>query len=590
MRKNIYYIFASALALSSCSFLDPLENGSFNEDNYQDYPRIIRGFIDKAYNLRPSTYYASEFIGTDAISDNAVFRVQSDGVRVFSLGGGNISSNPFSTVWTRGYEAINYCNLFLEDNLGLNTHYLLDSESDEALKRSLQGDAYALRAWYHYDLLRFFGGMTSDGQLLGVPLMTSATKIEEADPSELRRATFEETVLQILEDCDSAYAYLPLNNRDYPGDKTYATPVLGSVRYRCFDQVAIDGLRAMTWLLWASPAFNPEGDLERYKNAALYASRVIRHKLDKESQLGFDPYASFSWGDINSPELVLPTNVGTSGIEEKFYPYGFGGNAYIAPTQELVNAFPMANGYPISDSRSGYDPSKPYEGRDPRFYSTIYYNGSSIKRNTNSELMYTFETSVGAKDSPGQLSTSPTSYYVKKYTYTGYNPYDASPVRGYRTVFLMRWEQMCLIFAEAASKAYGPLDASAHGLSARDALAYLRARKTTDGADGLGKDGDPYLDECAASEEKFEALVKNEWRVVTCFEGVRYFNLRRWSSPGDLSGVNTTVHGAQVSGDGSFSTFEIETRKYPSLWNPLPSTEVRKCANLRQNAGWENWK
>lgn len=590
MKKNILYISAAFLALNSCSFLDPLENGSYNEDNYREYPKIIRGFVDKAYNLRPSTYYANEFIGSDAAADNAVYRVQNEGMRLFSLGGGNISSNPFSSVWTRSYEAINYCNLFLEDNLGLNTHYLLDAESDMALRRSLQGDAYALRAWYHYDLLRVFGGMDENGELLGVPIMTVPSRIEDADPASVSRASFDDTVRQILEDCDSAYAYLPLNNRDYPGDKSYATPVLGSVRYRCFDQVAIDGLRAMTWLLWASPAFNPEGDKERYRNAAFYASRVIRHKLDKESQLGFDPMAAFNWGDINSPEIVLPTNVGTSAIEDKFYPQGFGGDAFLVPTQDLVDAFPMANGYPISDSRSGYDPARPYEGRDPRFYATIYYDGAQIIRNTNSEVMYIFETSSGSKDAPGQVSTSPSGYYVKKFTYRGYNPYDASPIRGYRSVFLMRWEQMCLIFAEAACNVGSPLQSSEFGLSARDALAYLRSRTTSDGMSGLGKDSDPYLNECAASSERFMELVRNEWRIVTCFEGTRYFNLRRWSRPEDLSSLNVAVHGAVVSPDGSFRTVELEKRDFPSLWNPLPSSEIRKCAKLQQNAGWDNWK
>lgn len=589
MKKTLFVIWASALAIASCSFLDPLENGSYNEDNYQDYPKIIRGFVDKAYNLRPSSYNLAEFIGSEAAADNAVYRLQNNNTRLFSVGAGNINSNPFSTVWTRSYQAINYCNMFLENNIGLNTHYLLDPESDEALRISLQGDAYALRAWYHYDLLRVFGGKSASGELLGVPVMTAVSKIEDADPSQVRRASFEATVKQILDDCDSAYAYLPLSNRDYPGDKSYATPVLGSVRYRCFDQVAIDGLRAMTWLLWASPAFNPEGDRTRYEQAALYASRVIRHKLEKESQLGFDPYASFAWGDINSPEIVLPTNVGSSSIEDVFYPQSFGGEATLAPTQELVDAFPMANGFPITDSRSGYDASKPYDGRDPRFYASIYYNGSQILRNTNSEVMYTFDTSVGGKDAPGMLVTSPTAYYIKKFTYKGFNPYDANPVRGYRTVFLMRWEQMCLIFAEASSKAYGPL-ATDCGLSARDALAYLRTRKTSDGTDGLGKGGDAYLDECALSADKFDALVKNEWRVVTCFEGTRYFNLRRWNSTGDLSDINVTVHGAEVYASGSFTPKEIETRKFPSLWSPIPSVEIRKCANLQQNAGWDNWK
>lgn len=40
----------------------------------------------------------------------------------------------------------------------------------------------------------------------------------------------------------------------------------------------------------------------------------------------------------------------------------------------------MANGYPITDPRSGYDPQKPYDDRDPRFYAAIYYNGSSVLR------------------------------------------------------------------------------------------------------------------------------------------------------------------------------------------------------------------
>jgi hypothetical protein len=37
----------------------------------------------------------------------------------------------------------------------------------------------------------------------------------------------------------------------------------------------------------------------------------------------------------------------------------------VDPTQNLVDAFPMVNGYPISDSRSGYDDTDPYYGRDP---------------------------------------------------------------------------------------------------------------------------------------------------------------------------------------------------------------------------------
>ena len=184
----------ASFALTGCDFLDTFPDGSYNEENYQDYPKIVRGFVDRAYSLRPSSYYSTEFIGTDAAADNAVYRSQSAAMRRFSIGDIAITSNPFESVWTRDYEAINYCNMFLENRTGINTHYLLDPVSDRQLARMLQGDAFALRAWYHYDLLKVFGGVGTDGNLLGVPLRTVVSKAEELDGDAIRRATFDETV------------------------------------------------------------------------------------------------------------------------------------------------------------------------------------------------------------------------------------------------------------------------------------------------------------------------------------------------------------------------------------------------------------
>ena len=586
----------TALLAAGCSFLDPLPNGSYNEDNYTDYPILIRGFVDKAYDLRPDTYWSTEFIGTDAMADNAVYRSESNNARLFSTGSAVMSSNPFSSVWTRGYQAINYCNMFLEDRIGFNTHYLVDEESDLMLRKTLQGDAFALRAWYTYDLLKTFGGIGTNGELLGVPLRTRVSEVDNLDNADIVRATFEQTVKQILADCDSADRYLPLVNRDLPGDKVYVTPVAGSVRYRCMDRISVAGLRAMTWLLWASPAFNPAGDVERYRKAAESAAVVMKHKLEVEGAMegGFNPKSAFLWSDTNSPEIIYVSDMGSSGIEPHLYPQSFGGSADIVPTQELVDAFPAANGYPITDIRSGYNPSKPYENRDPRFYSVIFYNNSKVIRNTNGEVMYTFDTTENGKDGPGLTGTSPTGYYIKKFVYMGWNPYDETISKGYRALFFERWEQMCLIFAEAASHVVPPTDASAFGISARDALGYLRSRTTCEGMAGLGSVADPYLDECAADPVLFDQLVKNEWRITTCFEGMRFLDLRRWTSdPGDLSAINVNVHGVSIAGSPgtySYTASDIEKKSYPSLWRPLPYTEVRKCPNLIQNAGWESWK
>ena len=148
---------------------------------------------------------------------------------------------------------------------------------------------------------------------------------------------------------------------------------------------------------------------------------------------------------------------------------------------------------------------------------------------------------------------------------------------------------MCLMFAEAANNAVGPTT-PIDGLTAKQALAYIRNRKVNTGTvdeNGVGTGGDPYLDACCASKASFDALVKNEWRIETCFEGLRFHNLRRWAKSVDE--INVPVSGVSISGS-SYSYRQIEKRNYPSLWMPIPYKEVRIAPNLVQNKGWENWK
>ena len=64
------------------------------------------------------------------------------------------ASDPFKTYWVRDYRGIMYVNKFLKDRLGINTRYMIDNDQNRRLQRALQGDAYALRAWWQYDLLR----------------------------------------------------------------------------------------------------------------------------------------------------------------------------------------------------------------------------------------------------------------------------------------------------------------------------------------------------------------------------------------------------------------------------------------------------
>ena len=150
---------------------------------------------------------------------------------------------------------------------------------------------------------------------------------------------------------------------------------------------------------------------------------------------------------------------------------------------------------------------------------------------------------------------------------------------------------MLLTFAEASNRAYGPRD-SRHGISAKQAIRYIRQRTTSDGVPGLGVVTDPYLDECATSKERFEALVRNERRLETCFEGKRFFDLSRWNIP--LAERNAAVHKVEITKDegGKFhyKYIEADTRNLKSASWAIPYTEMIQAKGLVQNAGWESWK
>ena len=75
MKRYIIPLLPTLLAVAACAdFLEPLPNGSYNEENYEDYPSLVRGYVEKAYALRPSTYISMGYIGADGLADNMTWR------------------------------------------------------------------------------------------------------------------------------------------------------------------------------------------------------------------------------------------------------------------------------------------------------------------------------------------------------------------------------------------------------------------------------------------------------------------------------------------------------------------------------------
>ena len=607
MNKNILLLSALIMVLfSSCEkFLNPYPVGLITGEDLWKHQEDVQGLITRCYDLMSTNYNNNEGAYLDGATDDAVITSATNSLHKLATGSITTGADPFLTYWDRDYQAIALANLFLKDRRGINTHFIRDAHLNDLVRNRLQGEAFGLRAWFQWDLLQKFGGKGVNGIMLGYPII-----LEPVDPTvkiNLARNTYDECVAQIKADCDSAYKYLPIAYRDFlvtvSGDLLYA----GGKYWGRIDGITTRAIKANLYLTWASPRFNPANDVARWDSAASNAKKVIDFKLNVDGVVsgGFKPIDYLNWFNPNAPGLLIASrNVANDdAMERMFYPGGFQGNGVMGATQEFVNSFPMANGYPINDpaNRGLYDATKPYIGRDPRFYSTIFYNTAQAKKNNTGALMYTFENWMGGKDQAGAVSSnSLTNYHIKKFVYMGLNWSDATISRQPHVKFFIRWENMCLAFAEAANHVVGPNDAGRYGMSARTAIQYIRARKTQEGANGISPAvpgaPDAYLTEVAAAgKDAFDSLVKNERRLETCFEGIRFFDLRRWST--NLTGLNNPVHGAlitQVAGTPVTYTYNlnnvVEARSYTSAYLPIPYSEMLRMSNLIQNEGWDGWK
>jgi len=601
--KKIIPFSIILVLLSSCvDYLEPYPQGNKDSETIWYYAENVNGMIGWCYeNINSNrNYNDNEGAYLDGATDNAVITTSTNAMRRLAVNTITTGQDPFRTYWDRDYRAIRNVNLFLKGRRGYNTRFMVDPHLNDLVKNRLQGEAFAIRAWYQWDLLQKFGGKGVNGQMLGFPIITDVIGID--DDMNFARNTYDECVQQIIKDCDSAYKYLPIAHRDFlvpSADRAYA----GGKYWGRFDGITTRAIKAMVYLTWASPRFNPASDQSRWDSAAVNAKKVIDFKINVDqiaSGNSFRIANGVVWTNPNFAGIVFTSryNTGNDAMERLFYPGGFQGNGAIGATQELVNAFGMNNGYPVGHGASGYDENDPYTNRDPRFYSMIFYNNSMANRNNNtSQPMYTFENwHNGGKDAAGVTqNNSLTNYHIKKFVFMGLNWSDPSINRQPHSKFFIRWAHMVLAFAEAANHVVGPEDDTRYGLSAKTALSYLRTRKTYDNQAGLSA-ADPYLDEVAAEgETSFDALVKNERRIETCFEGMRFYDLRRWTTDADWKSViNKPVHGAYITRNEDLTfnydlDFEIEPRLFQSPYLPIPYQEMLRMSNLIQNEGWETW-
>ncbi|MCL4484394.1 MAG: RagB/SusD family nutrient uptake outer membrane protein [Bacteroidetes bacterium] len=584
-----YLKIYSLLLILSISFgackklLEPENDNHSTIDRIYKDPAFAEGLLMTAYAKIPTNYLSFNDVATDdAVTNNKL----NDYLRM-ATGQWSALYNPVNQ-WDNCNSAILYLNNFISiiDTVAWKWS---NSEINTMFVRRFKGEAYALRGLFEYHLLQTIGGVGADNRLLGIPLYDKFINV--SDNFNVPRATFAESVNQIYSDFDKALEYLTMDDYKNITLASQLPPGLEGVNVTNYNSVfglranqrisgrIVKAMKARVALLAASPAFNTNNDPALWVKAAGYAGAAI---TGIGGIAGLDPnghrfYEAARVDAINLAqnkdqiEMLWRRAIATTNTREQSnFPPSLYGLGYVNPTQNLVDAFPAKNGYPVTNPLSNFNPASPYANRDPRLALYIIYNGNTMSGKA-------ITTGVGggnnAKDSI-QTSTR-TGYYLKKLLRedVNMNPVSTSTKKHYEVH--MRFTELFLIYAEAANEAYGPDGTGSNGFSARNVIAAIRKRA------GISQP-DNYLISITTKDD-MRKLIRNERRLELCFEGFRFWDLRRWKA--DLT---ETAKGININ-KTNLTVVDVEPRSYNNEYmhsGPLPEREVVKYNALVQNKGW----
>ncbi len=590
--KNIFKILAFLILLTGCEdiFSPDIENIRGLDAMYKE-PTYAQGILANAYILLP--YSASPI--SDVATDDAVTNDRSNNYLRMATGSWSSNDNPMSQ-WQGRKNAIQYLNIFLDnaDKVVWSKDPLIATLYNDRLK----GEAYGLRAIHMYYLLMAHGGWTSDGALMGVPVITEPE--DKNSDFNKPRNTFQDCLNQIFEDAGKAIELLPLDFGDISNAQIPAKYLnLGITNSSDYNRVngnhmrgrltgrIVEAVKAQVSLLAASPAYSA-GTNVSWENAANNAA-VVLNRINGVSGLAANGGIWFRSTEIeglasgmNRPEVLWRGDIAQSlTLEQDNYPPSIFGRGRVNPTQNLVNAFPMVNGYPITNPLSNYNAAAPYTNRDPRLANYIVVNGSTQGPNNSVITTGTFGTNSDVINKENGLSTR-TGYYLRKLLRADCNPNPSFNTQQKHYTTRIRYTEIFLAYAEAANEAWGPLGTGGNAYSAYDVIKAIRQRA------GVGiTNNHEYLESVKSDKDLMRALIRNERRLELCFENHRFWDLRRWK----VSNLNETARGMLIEGSSAtpvYTTIDVEIRDYDDhmYYGPIPYSEIQKWSKLKQNAGW----
>jgi starch-binding outer membrane protein, SusD/RagB family len=461
------------------------------------------------------------------------------------------------------YEGLRKVNLFIE-NLPASQIIPTDGLTTEEDKSRLEGQAYFLRALFHFELVKRYGAITL------------ATRVFSRDENlNLPKNTYKQCMDQIIADCEKAIASkIPVFTREASDVNKYAWR---TGDYGRATKTAAMGLKSRMLLYAASPQFAAQSGVS-WQQAADAAKAIIDlnvHSL----QSTYTNVFNYGAAAYNNEVLFATRAQNRNDIEQQQAPISYdGATGRTNPTQEMVDAFETTNGKLITDpTNTLYSEANPYANRDTRFGLTINHNGRSFK----SKAVQTF---VGGADGLNRnINATKTGYYMRKFLSEAATWNQASNTLARRPWVVLRYSEILLNYAEALNEAQGIVAVNevlqrVNSVRARGGIAALQT--TNPNANGY----------VVPTKEAIRERIHNERRVELCFEGHRFYDVRRWKQ-GELF-LNKPVTGMRITFDANsnlvYTRFEVEKRYFQekNYLYPFSQNTINRQPALIQNTGY----
>ena len=391
---------------------------------------------------------------------------------------------------------------------------LIDVENgtlSEEVKDNIRGQALFFRAFTYFRMVMYHGG---------VPYIKTPQDRYEDDLYVSRNSTAE--CFSFIEaDLNEAIQLLPQKVETTSDD------------YGKIDGNFALAFKAKVALYKASPQFNPGNKWDnQYWAEAYTATKKAYDDLGSQGYSLTEDYARIAL-DERAPEVVFSV---INSYPDKTAAWDHGvrpgsesrGPAWACPTWEFVKEFPMLDGKTYNDPMGKYYKSDEdflqsyWENRDPRFEKSIVWNGKIYEVSGKSgKRQYT---SLGIAHELDDFGINP----VANTNSTNLNRYSGffivknsllnltqAEVEQYDVDFIyMRFAEVMLNYAEAANE-------TGHMDEAMNILVQIRQRA------GIEAGEDNKYGIIAASREEMREAILAERNIEFCFEGHRFWDLRR---------------------------------------------------------------